>query len=595
MKHPTPLLKVLSTHLILIALPGLGFSQNSSTPGPLIGYSTPQSIGLEWSLVGDDDHDATCALSFRVQGEPLWTVVEPLFRVDYTPPNPQGGLHDPFNGFSGSVLFLESNTPYEVKVELVDPDGGSETRETVVTTGAIPTKPTAPTEFHVSPGNGGGSGTAGDPFLGIDTAQTQAAPDTVFLLHTGTYSGFAPDGEIQLDASGSSGHYVVWQAAGDGPVVFNDPVRIAGDFIWLEGVHVRGNVGVDDEYGLRTYNDPESVVISRNRFTDFYYSIALNHGGESWTIIDNTIIGDKDVINTPEGSPSFGGEGIELEHTSGHTVAYNRISRVADGISYPLKNVDIFANEIFDVTDDGLEPDYGYANIRIWGNRISNARHAGISFQPMNGGPWYILRNQVAAGNEGLKLRESSRALIAHNIFVGWEGVQAFGSERLLNFQSNNNLWITVEDRYAWENGVGGVSTWRTLLDYDGFDWGNYLYAFKWGSNERYADLAEFTAATGLEANGVHVDRHTCFTTFDIPLAPPQSMPFQSMTLEPDCPAVDAGVPLAGINEGFTGTAPDLGPFERGLPLPDYGPRRVEMFSDGFESGDTSGWSAASL
>jgi hypothetical protein len=37
--------------------------------------------------------------------------------------------------------------------------------------------------------------------------------------------------------------------------------------------------------------------------------------------------------------------------------------------------------------------------------------------------------------------------------------------------------------------------------------------------------------------------------------------------------AVDAGVRLTGINDDFTGQAPDLGAFEVGKAVPHYGPR----------------------
>ena len=37
--------------------------------------------------------------------------------------------------------------------------------------------------------------------------------------------------------------------------------------------------------------------------------------------------------------------------------------------------------------------------------------------------------------------------------------------------------------------------------------------------------------------------------------------------------AVDRGTALAGITDGFSGTAPDLGALEVGKPLPHYGPR----------------------
>jgi hypothetical protein len=43
--------------------------------------------------------------------------------------------------------------------------------------------------------------------------------------------------------------------------------------------------------------------------------------------------------------------------------------------------------------------------------------------------------------------------------------------------------------------------------------------------------------------------------------------------LRPGSVAVDAGVQLPNVNDGFTGKAPDLGAFEVGGPVPHYGPR----------------------
>jgi hypothetical protein len=45
------------------------------------------------------------------------------------------------------------------------------------------------------------------------------------------------------------------------------------------------------------------------------------------------------------------------------------------------------------------------------------------------------------------------------------------------------------------------------------------------------------------------------------------------LTLRKGSAAVDAGVALPGITDGFTGRAPDLGAYELGVPLPHYGPR----------------------
>jgi hypothetical protein len=37
--------------------------------------------------------------------------------------------------------------------------------------------------------------------------------------------------------------------------------------------------------------------------------------------------------------------------------------------------------------------------------------------------------------------------------------------------------------------------------------------------------------------------------------------------------ALAAGTPLPTISDGYTGQAPDLGAYQRGLPIPHYGPR----------------------
>ena len=43
--------------------------------------------------------------------------------------------------------------------------------------------------------------------------------------------------------------------------------------------------------------------------------------------------------------------------------------------------------------------------------------------------------------------------------------------------------------------------------------------------------------------------------------------------LKPGSAAVDAGVVIPNVTDGYTGKAPDLGAYEVGAPLPQYGPR----------------------
>src|SRR5688500_13265855 len=149
------------------------------TAGAVRSYSTPQSIGVEWDVTGDPDHDARVAVRYRRMGTTAWSDAMPLFRVDFAGQNM----------LAGSVMFLSSFAPYEVELALTDPDGGGETRTVTVTTLREPALPTGGRTLHVAPGSGGGDGSQGNPFQGIDAADAAARPGDIVLVHAGDYGG----------------------------------------------------------------------------------------------------------------------------------------------------------------------------------------------------------------------------------------------------------------------------------------------------------------------------------------------------------------------------------------------------------------------
>jgi hypothetical protein len=62
-----------------------------------------------------------------------------------------------------------------------------------------------------------------------------------------------------------------------------------------------------------------------------------------------------------------------------------------------------------------------------------------------------------------------------------------------------------------------------------------------------------------------------------VPGPPPLTrIPAQHLTLAATCAAVDAGQLLPNVSDGHTGSAPDLGAYERDRPLPHYGPRSAD-------------------
>jgi hypothetical protein len=570
----------LSVLLFIASLSVAAPGQDATTPGELRSYATIHSIGVEWDITGDADHDATCKVQYRVKGTNAWKQASPPFRVDFYGWYAETKADRAYNMFAGSVLFLQPDTTYELRLDLSDPDGGVSSKTLTIKTRPVPSLPKGGRTLHVIPGACDGDGSAGNPFKGLSAAQAEAKAGDVFLLHKGNYGNFTFDRSgtpaLTLNPSPAAqerGGYIVWKAAGDGEVVF-DALEVAGSHIWLEGLTLRRGANPN---GLRGRGAAD-VVVSRNNFTGFHYSIFLSRDCRDWTIADNVIVGDNDPT-----SGDIGGEGIELNHSDGHVVCYNRISRTADGVSYPNRNCDIFGNDIFDVSDDGLEPDYGYANNRMWGNRITNAHNNALSFQPMYCGPWYFIRNQVIGRGGIFKFRVQDRFLLAHNTFVRW-GYADYRMHHILTALSRNNLFISAggnqpiwlanrsaDPRYTLPDVY--TTNWMTDVDYDGFDWGDAPEAFRW-ENKRFVDIASFAQTIGIERHGIRVRKEEIFENWNVPPEFARVAP-QILSLKRECNAIDAGAVLPNINEDFSGSAPDLGAHEFGKPLPRYGPRAV--------------------
>ena len=545
--------------------------------GPRQLQTTIHSLGVEWDLEGDQDHDAYGLIRYRRQGQARWRSSPPLVRIDYEIPADLNGASRPrdeprgWNMLAGSALFLEPGVSYEVDVLLGDPDGGFARHTAVVQTQPEPEVPTQGRLRYVVPGEGGGSGTEEDPFRGVEEANDQAQAGDVFLLAPGTY------GRPKLDKGGDPERPIVWSASpGQAPPVWSG-AWVGADHVWLFGLHFeRGRyedgIEVEENGGVR------DLVVRRCRFQGFQDAIAAEPGSHGWRIMDNVIVG----ANDPDANDRTG-EGVDLQHTSGHVVAYNTISRVADGVSFPRRDCDIYGNDIYDTSDDSIETDYALANVRIWGNRLRRSYAHIISFQPQRSGPWYILYNQVhSTGYKLLKFHGIvDRNVFYHNTFV-------YESERLAEKRdimlsssvTRNNLFVTPGARVlnAQRYNLGSDGThippvsfyqvdWRTDLDYDGFAWDRESEGapLVW-LDRSYENVMSWSSGADVEPHGRGLELEG-----DIGL--PLDREF--MELPDGSAAIDAGEWVFGLHttRQVVGSAPDLGAHERGAPLTHYGVR----------------------
>src|SRR5439155_1869427 len=105
--------------------------------------------------------------------------------------------------FAGSILLLEPDTSYELKLTLTDPDGGEASKTLSARTIAEPVASSTARIVNVSPGANT-----------IAAADKNAKPGDILLLHAGVYPG-----AIKLRRSGERDKPIVWRGAGDGEVI----------------------------------------------------------------------------------------------------------------------------------------------------------------------------------------------------------------------------------------------------------------------------------------------------------------------------------------------------------------------------------------
>jgi len=309
----------------------------------------------------------------------------------------------------------------------------------------------------------------------------------------------------------------------------------------------------------------------------------------------------------------------------GHVVAYNYIADFHDGINvetygnpdgsyatgpgivegpkYPTREywdrrpvaIDFYNNYITNSHDNPIEADGSMHNIRIMRNMLIN--HASHAFcnQPTLGGPVYWIRN-IAYNLPGgaIRLTNGAAGAIFYNNTILSE-TQVQGAS---NIHWRNNLMLG-------QNSAPAILSVNTFTNYTSSDYNGYRLnpgakvSFQWNSppsgtmaeftgpagnakleNRSFATLAEFSKATGQDAHSVAVDYDVFVNVrkLDAQDTPNVQKLYKAadfdFRIKPGSAAVDRGVALPTVTDGFAGAAPDLGALEVGKPVPHYGPRQ---------------------
>lgn len=590
---PARSLPTLLVLLLCLTLPPETLLASPVVPGEIHTDPTQIHMGIRWQVDGDTNLNATCRVRFRKLGTPQWRAGLDLMR---THPNIQGQAAErPDNRFAGSLFFLETDTTYEIELTLNDPDGGG--TQQVVTAATLGEMQAAADglDLYVIPGSGGGSGSAADPYRGLQEACDNAQPGTIIHLGAGSYAPF------ELTTSGETDRPIVLR----GPV---DPHTTGDETTWaiIDGQDTDRGVFTLGRYDIRTgHLMVEDLVIQNGRWgvdaqnshhilmrrcrvrdVDFGYYNRRDKGWESHQMVmDSTFVGR----TAWPGSGIPAERGIDLRG-DGNLIAHNRVSNFGDGISLqpfteaPGYANDIYGNEISEIVDDPIEIDYNSCNTRVWRNRVTNAR-MGISLAPIYGGPVYVFRNQFFnLESTAYKMHnEPAGLVIVHNTSIklgngtssdaGWQ-----------NTLLRNN--IIMGTRYVFEEYAlvpGSVDDW----DYDALYTSDATFA-KW-DNVRYMDLERLRQSDKVEAHAVAIyPDHLRAASLPDDYRDGVVVGEADLRLVAGVEAIDAGQALENINDIFVNDGkPDCGAYEFGAPLPRFGPRTADgadADSDGYLS-----------
>lgn len=526
---------------------------------------TLMALGVQLLISGDADRDASVAMRHRVAGTSAWSDDLPLLRV--RPDHVDGRLAP--EQFAGSALDLRPATTYEIELHATDPDGPVDEIVTLLaTTRPVPADPAHPRAVPVA------NATA------LVAALAAAQPGDVITLADGVYAG-----PFVLNASGTATDPIVVRGASrDGTVLDGggcdcNVLEAYGSFVHVERLTLRNATRALRFQGVAA----ESNVLRRVRTQNTRLGVGSQSGQRDFYVCDNLLEGRLvwPQVYFDDGGAHADDDGIAVQG-DGHVVCHNQIRGFGDAMktrAVGARAVDFYGNEVLSAYDNGLELDAGEGNLRSLRNRFTNT-FVPLSFQPVYGGPAYVLRNvAVNVAHEQLKFHGlggasgPSGVLVYHNTFVSpATALLLETSAASHDFAIVNNLFVTRSDP------PGRVVDWLGPIDGGVFANDGFFPDGGFRFNLPPAGLVaqpSFAAlqASGLEPGGVVLEQPIFESGLLAPVDYTTTVVPGDVTPSATSNALDRAAALPGVNDHFTGAGPDPGALERGCPPPIFGIR----------------------
>lgn len=480
-------------------------------------------------------------------------------------------------------------------------------------------------KYHPEYYTGDRSINATTPFEGTYYLTASGTPDKPIAIKA------AGDGEVIFDGNGNFNLFNV-KAANynyfEGITIRNTDIAI-----WAGTQFIAGSKGLSVKR-CRFENVNLGIFTNYSGSSDFYIADNYFFGrddpkhlfgwlGNFWAQFDG--------VDGQKFPPTLASYTAVRLYGPGHVVAYNYVANFHDGIDietygnpdgshaldgphYPPKDywdrrpvaIDYYNNYMTNFHDNAFEIDGSMHNVRVMRNMMLNSASHPFCNQPAIGGPIYWIRNiAYHAPGGSTRMTNGAAGVLFYNNTILTE--TSAGSSA--NVHWRNNLMLG-------ENSAPAIFSVNTNTNYSTSDYNGFRpnpgadFSFQWNSPppnlqadysgllaasagpgrgpgvnrtlevRRFATLADYSRAT-------HQDQHSVILDYDIfvnvPKLDAQDLKkVQSLykaedfdfRLKPGSAAVDHGVVLPNITDGFTGQAPDLGALELGQSPPHYGPRR---------------------